>query len=114
MNALRRSRSHVVRSGPMRRLTLAALGSMVVACQPSAKAPPGGPLVASPPSSDSLIPGTQIVKPGDCPHDWRPFVGRYRGANAADSNFLAVGARTQVVEWHDCQKFVNESGRAYD
>jgi len=98
----------------MKLLTLAALGS-VVACPPSTKAPGGGPPVTdSRAAADSFIPGTQIVKPGDCPHDWRPFVGRFRGANAADSNFLAVGDRTQVVEWHDCQKFVNESGRGYE
>jgi hypothetical protein len=96
-------------------LTLAALGSWVAACQSSEKTPSGGPPVAnSQAAADSFIPGTQIVAPGDCPHDWRPFVGRLRGANASDSNFLAVGERTQVVEWHDCQKFISESGQSYE
>ena len=64
MNALRRSRSHVVRSGPMKRLSPRRVGSMVVACQPSAKAPPGGPLITGQAASDSLIPGTQNCKAG--------------------------------------------------
>src|SRR5215831_14072152 len=114
MNALRRSRSHVVRSGPMKLLTLVALGSMMVACPPSAKAPSGSLVVDGRPSVDSFIPGTRIRKLPDCPHNWKSFVGGYRGQNVADSNFLAVGARTQVVEWHDCQRFVSESGHAYD
>ena len=108
MNALRRSRSDVVRSARMTLLTVATLGSMVVGCQPSGKAPG-----VSPVATDSFIPGTRVQRLTDCPHDWKRFVARYRGANAADSNFLAVGDRTQVVEWHDCQKFISESGQAY-
>jgi len=109
MNALRRSRSHVVRSAGKGFLTLAALGWTIVACQGSES----GSKSAPPPAADSLIPGTQIVRLYDCPHDWRGYVSRLPNPGP-DGNFRAVGIRTQVVEYHDCQKFIDQSGHGYD
>jgi len=112
MDALRRSRSHVARSAGMVLLTLAALGSAVVACKSSEKAP-SDTLGTSRSARDSLIPGRQIVALRECPHDWKDYVRRLPNA-APDSTFRAVGARTAVVEYHDCQKFITENGQAYD
>ena len=105
MTAFRRSRTDVSRCAWAALLAVASTGWAIGACQGGTPAARDTSLVKGVPDTATLIPGTTIQRLRECPHEWKRFVGQFRGGGP-DSALRAVGERTDVVEYHDCQKFI--------
>ena len=64
-------------------------------------------------SSVTTVRGTPIPVRADCP-DHNPITVRLHGDSVGPLNELTVsGAITQIPEFHDCQRFIVNDGKAY-